>query len=189
MGHDHCFGFAQLSFRQASVRGQRYIRREPELCLSVRMLHMDVDSRFFPGKEEHAELPIACNCWSHPPTLPDYAFSVTPSRWPTHGCAGFSVLPHLQRHRGRFLWPRPPVPSRCHQGQGQNPGTALDCFGSRCKWLGLTCDRFKKPPDSKKVEHVRGAANSHAKQCEPPTSGGFNWGEHWRATETGKPVR
>ena len=39
---------------------------------------MNVDSRFFPGKEEHAELTVACNCWSHLRTLPEYVFQQPP---------------------------------------------------------------------------------------------------------------
>ena len=56
---------ADLGGRKADVDGQVYCRREPKLCLPIRVGHMDMNARFFPREEEQTELSVADYGWRH----------------------------------------------------------------------------------------------------------------------------
>jgi len=44
---DNNLRFMALFGRQANVAGQVNLRREPELCLAIRVGNVDMDTRFF----------------------------------------------------------------------------------------------------------------------------------------------
>jgi hypothetical protein len=60
-----------LGLRQPDAGCQVYLRGEPELCLSVRVRHMDMNAFLLSGEEEQPELTIADNRWRHARTLAD----------------------------------------------------------------------------------------------------------------------
>lgn len=71
-------GVGDLLWREASRSFQMDNRREPEFGLSVRVRHVNVDARLFPGEEEKPEGAIANDCGCHVQTLAD---SCCVSKW------------------------------------------------------------------------------------------------------------
>ena len=69
MRFDYALRFAPLTNREPSVSCQRYLWGKPELCLTIGVLYVDVNSCLCPGEEEQAELSVAYNCGGHSRSL------------------------------------------------------------------------------------------------------------------------
>jgi hypothetical protein len=59
MRFDDCMRLPDLSGRQPHIDGQVYLGCKPELCLTIRMSDMHVNSCLLAREEEQAELAVA----------------------------------------------------------------------------------------------------------------------------------
>ena len=74
----------QLTRRKTGVICQRYLRHEPEFGLAVRVRDVNMDSRFFTGKEEQTKRSISCNGGGHLDTVTAIrAFKPAPALYST----------------------------------------------------------------------------------------------------------
>ena len=73
---DNHLRFTALLDRQARRVRQANLRREPELCFSIRVRNVDMDARFFTGEEKESELSVANNCGCHEATVLQRAMPV-----------------------------------------------------------------------------------------------------------------
>ncbi len=65
MRFDYGLRFAELTGRETGGCGYGNLRSKPEFCLTIRVRHVDVDSKFFPREEEQSELTVADDCGCH----------------------------------------------------------------------------------------------------------------------------
>jgi uncharacterized SAM-dependent methyltransferase len=62
---DNHLRFMALFERQACMVRQANLRCKPELGLTIRVRNMDMNARFFAGKEKKSELSVSYNCRRH----------------------------------------------------------------------------------------------------------------------------
>jgi len=55
---------------------QANLRREPELCLAIRVRNVDMNASFFAGEEKESELSVSYNCGCHRATVLQRAMPV-----------------------------------------------------------------------------------------------------------------
>lgn len=75
MRFDDRLRFPKLASRKAGTGCHCDRWHKPEFYVSVRMLHMDMHSRFFAREEEQAERAVANDRGSHPGTVAERAAS------------------------------------------------------------------------------------------------------------------
>jgi hypothetical protein len=66
---DNHLCFTALFDRQTRMVRQANLRREPELCLTIRVRNVNMDARFFAGEEKESELSVSYNCGGHKATV------------------------------------------------------------------------------------------------------------------------